>query len=117
MHCTNCGTYIAPGMRFCPGCGAPAVDPETTRYAGGGGAQPFAPAQQPYAPPAPPPAAYAPVRPDRAPDIEKQIFKTRPTLMFIKIGYGLAALGAVILVWLLASYVTWLPTWISVLLG
>ena len=115
MHCTNCGTYIAPGTRFCAGCGAPAVDPEATRYAGG--AQPFAPAQ-PYTPlmQAPPPAAYNPARQERTSDVEKQIFKTRPTLLFIKIGYGLAALGALILVWLLASY-TPLPTWISVLLG
>ena len=59
MHCTNCGTFIAPGARFCASCGAPAVDPETTRYAGA--QQPFA-QPQPFAPPmqAPPPPAYNP---------------------------------------------------------
>src|SRR5918911_3640196 len=114
MHCTNCGTYIAPGTRFCAGCGAPAVDPEATRYAGGS-AQPFAPAQ-PYTPPMqapPPPAAYAPpVRQERTNDVEKQIFKTRPKLLFIKIGYGLAALGSIILIILLAYYVS-APWWIA----
>ena len=48
-------------------------------------------------------------------DAERQIFKTRPTLLFIKIGYGLAALGGIILVILLAY--TSLPTWISIVLA
>ena len=109
MHCTNCGTYIAPGTRFCAGCGAPAVDPEATRYAG---AQPFAPAQ-PYAPPVQaPPSAYNPVRQERTSDVEKVIFKTRPTLLFIKIGYGLAALGSIILIILLAYYIS-APWWVA----
>jgi membrane protein YdbS with pleckstrin-like domain len=107
MHCTNCGTYIAPGARFCAGCGAPAVDPETTRYAGAQPAQPFAPPVQVVAP-----AAYAPLRQERPDDAERQIFKTRPTIFFIKIGYGLAALGALLIIILLASY-TNVPWWIS----
>jgi membrane protein YdbS with pleckstrin-like domain len=108
MHCTNCGTYIAPGARFCAGCGAPAVDPETTRYAG---AQP---PPLPYTPPvqAAAPLAYAPLRQERPSDAERQIFKTRPTLFFIKIGYGLAALGAIILIILLAYYIS-APWWIA----
>lgn len=106
MHCTNCGTYVAPGARFCAGCGTPAVDAEATRYAG---AQP----QQPYAQPMPPPAAvYVQPRADATGDVERQVFKTRPTLFFIKIGYGLAALGAVLLIILLASYVS-APWWIA----
>jgi membrane protein YdbS with pleckstrin-like domain len=108
MHCTNCGTYIAPGARFCAGCGAPAVDPETTRYAGAHPPQPFAPPVQVAAP-----AAYAaPLRQERPDDAERQIFKTRPTIFFIKIGYGLAALGALLIIILLASY-TNVPWWIS----
>ena len=108
MHCTNCGTYIAPGARFCAGCGAPAVDPETTRYAG---AQP---PPQAYAPPVQVASqpAYAPLRQERPDDAERQIFKTRPTIFFIKIGYGLAALGALLIIILLASY-TNIPWWIS----
>jgi len=89
MHCTNCGAYIPPGARFCAGCGAPAADPEVTRYAGGAQQQPYAPPQQPYAPQmATPPPAYNPVRQQSTSAVEQQIFKTRPTLLFIKIGYG-----------------------------
>ena len=107
MHCTNCGTYIAPNTRFCAGCGAPAVDPEVTRYAG-------APPQPYAAPPVQPPPAYsAPLRQqERASDAERQIFKTRPTLFFIKIGYGLAALGAIIMIVLLAYFIS-APWWIA----
>ena len=110
MHCTNCGTYIAPGARFCAGCGAPAVDPEMTRFAG---AQP-----QPFsAPPVQPLPAYnaapsAPLRQERTSDAERQIFKTRPTLFFIKIGYGLAALGAILMIILLAYYIA-APWWVA----
>lgn len=110
MHCTNCGTYVAPGARFCAGCGAPAADPEATRYAGAQPVQPYAPQMQAVVPP-----AYDANRPERTSDVERQVFKTRPTLFFIKIGYGLAAIGAVILVILLAY--TPLPTWMSILLA
>jgi membrane protein YdbS with pleckstrin-like domain len=111
---------MAAGTRFCAGCGAPAADPEATRYAGAPPpqpyqAQPYPP--QPYAPVTqPPPAAYPPVQQyERTSDVEREVFKVRPTLFFIKAGYGLAALGAIILVILLAY--TPLPTWISVLLA
>jgi membrane protein YdbS with pleckstrin-like domain len=115
---------MAAGTRFCAGCGAPAADPEATRYAGPQPqppyqAQPYPP--QPYAPPPvmqPPPAAHTPARVERTVDVEREVFKVRPTLFFIKIGYGLAALGAIIVIILLATYTyTWLPRWISVLLG
>lgn len=107
MHCTNCGTYIAPGARFCAGCGAPAVDPEITRIAG---AQP----QHFSAPPVQPPPVYnpAPARVERTSDVERQIFKVRPTLLFIKIGYGAAALGAILMIILLAYFIT-APWWIA----
>src|SRR5436853_3209595 len=123
MHCTNCGTYIAPNTRFCAGCGAPAVDPEATRFAGAQPQQPYAPppqpsVQQPYAPQpyaqpvqAPPPA-FQPVQQQTASDVERQIFKTRPTLLFIKIGYGLAALGSILIIILLAAVIS-APWWIA----
>lgn len=107
MHCTNCGTYIAPNTRFCAGCGAPAVDPEVTRYAG-------APPPPYVVPPVQPPPVYsAPLRQqERTSDVEREIFKTRPTLFFIKIGYGLAALGAIIMIVLLAYFIS-APWWIA----
>jgi membrane protein YdbS with pleckstrin-like domain len=118
MHCTNCGTYVAPNARFCAGCGAPTVDPEATRYAG---AQPQPFIQQPYAPqgyaPQPvqaPPPVYQPVQ-QQPSNIEKEIFKVRPTLFFIKIGYALAAVAAVLLTILFTNtslspyWYVWLP--------
>ena len=114
MHCTNCGTYVAPGARFCAGCGTPAVDSEATRYAGAQPQQPYVQPQQPYAPPQQPAPVplYVQARPDVSSDVEREVFKTRPTLFFIKIGYGLAALGAVLLIILLAYYVS-APWWIA----
>ena len=93
MHCTNCGTYIAPGTRYCAGCGAPAVDPEMTRFAG---AQP-----QPFS--APPSSLSRHItlhlRSSCASGKNERCragdFQERPTLFFVKIGYGLAALGAI----------------------
>lgn len=47
---------------------------------------------------------------------EKQIFSISPTLLFVKIGYGLAVLGAFLVVFLL-SFSTSVPAWFSVLAG
>jgi membrane protein YdbS with pleckstrin-like domain len=48
-------------------------------------------------------------------DLEHTVFSVRPTLLFVKIGYGLAVLGAILLIILLA----WIgaPAWVSVLLA
>jgi membrane protein YdbS with pleckstrin-like domain len=85
MHCSNCGSYIAPGVRFCSGCGSPANDPEATRIVR---------AQQGI----PIPADHD----DEDDDLEQVIFTVRPTLIFIKLGYALAVVGAITLVFLLA---------------
>lgn len=81
MHCSNCGTYIGPGVRFCSGCGSPANDPDATRI-----------------------ARVQAGLPERAQpdDIEQTIFTVRPTLIFIKLGYALAVIGGIGLVVLLA---------------
>lgn len=91
MHCSNCGTYIAPGVRFCSGCGSPANDPEVTRIAR---VQAGVPERgQPH-------------------DIEQTIFTVRPTLIFIKLGYALAVIAGIGLVVLLAMISV--PWYISV---
>lgn len=100
MHCTNCGTYIAPGQRYCAGCGAAAVDPEATRLQ----QRPQFNAQ---------PLTRQGL--DEPGEMERTIFTTRPTLLFIKLGYGLAVVGAILLVILLA--LTPVPWWVSVPLG
>lgn len=97
MHCSNCGSYIAPGVRFCSGCGAAAIDPEATRIA--------------RAP------SNTPMRSGESDeDLEEIVFTVRPTMIFIKLGYALAVIGAIALVFLLATF-TPVPAYISVLLG
>jgi membrane protein YdbS with pleckstrin-like domain len=97
MHCSNCGSYIAPGVNFCSGCGSPADDPEATRIVR---------AQR---------GIPVPLENDDDEDLEQIIFTVRPTLIFIKLGYALAVVGAIVLVFLLALIpVSW---YISLLLG
>jgi membrane protein YdbS with pleckstrin-like domain len=95
MHCTNCGSYVAPGVRFCSNCGTAANDPEATRIARAQSGVPV------------------PTRNDE--DVERTIFTVRPTMMFIKVGYALAVLGAVAIVFLLALINV--PPYISIPLG
>jgi uncharacterized membrane protein YdbT with pleckstrin-like domain len=83
MHCSNCGTYVAPGVNFCSNCGLAANDPEATRIVR---------AQR-----------GIPIRTEEVDDdLEQVIFTVRPTMIFIKLGYALAVLGAIGLVLLLA---------------
>jgi len=81
MHCSNCGSYIPPGVRFCSGCGSPATDPEITRLAR---------------------TASGVIATQESGKLERTIFTVRPTLIFVKFGYALAVLGALALVFLLA---------------
>lgn len=81
MNCTNCGAYVAPGKAFCSDCGSPASDPEVTRLARMRSSVPATASDT---------------------DLENTIFTVRPTLIFVKLGYALAVLGAIALVFLLA---------------
>jgi membrane protein YdbS with pleckstrin-like domain len=92
MHCSNCGAYIAPGVRFCSGCGSPANDPDATRIARMQGG--------------------VPERAGESEDLEQTVFTVRPTLIFIKLGYALAVIGAIGLVFLLALIPV--PAYISI---
>ena len=83
MHCSNCGSYVAPGVRFCSNCGSPATDPEVTRIVRT--------------------QSGIPIRDDTGHgNLEHTVFTVRPTMIFIKLGYALAVLGAIGLVFLLA---------------
>lgn len=104
--CYNCGERLTTSARFCAACGAPAdseqtrVAQEATRFASEETrvAQPRPRAVQPL-----PVRPLAPVPERRADEREEQVvFTVRPTLLFIKLGYGLAALGGVALIALLA---------------
>ena len=82
MLCTNCGSTLNPNSRFCDQCGAAADDAEETRIA------------------RPQPSAPAPHGDNDG--MEAVIFQVRPTMLFIKIGYAAAILGAILLTVLLA---------------
>ena len=77
MRCPDCGAQLDPNSRFCNQCGLPTNDAEETRIA----RQPAGQVSR-----------YA------DDDIESVIFTSRPTMLFIKIGYGLAVIGAILLV-------------------
>lgn len=81
MTCSGCGGYVAPSVRFCSNCGAPASDPEATRIA----------RLQSNA-----------LERTSDDDLEHVVFTVRPTMIFIKAGYALAVLGGIALVLLLA---------------
>ena len=95
MHCSNCGSYVAPGVRFCSGCGSPATDAEATRIARMNSGMDL---QQ-----------------SGLGDLERTIFTVRPTMLFIKLGYALAVLGALGLVFMLA--LVDVPAYISIALA
>ena len=81
MRCPDCGAQLDPNSRFCNQCGLSTHDAEETRIARQA---------------AGPPSRYA------DDDIESVIFTERPTMLFIKIGYAAAVLGAVLITILLA---------------
>jgi len=78
MRCSNCGSLLDSDSRFCKNCGTSIHDPEETRLTR--------------------PEISTPVRYDLGDnDIEHVIFTVRPTLLFVKIGYGVAILAAILL--------------------
>lgn len=95
MNCSNCGSYVAPGVRFCSGCGSPATDAEATRIARMN--------------------TGVNLQQSGLGELERTIFTVRPTLVFIKLGYLLAVIGAVGLVFLLALIKV--PAYISIALA
>jgi membrane protein YdbS with pleckstrin-like domain len=112
-NCYNCGQPLTASARFCAACGAPA-DSETTRLASEetrvATARPRAVQPRPVQPlPVQPLSSVPERRPDVREADEQVVFNVRPTLLFIKLGYALAALGGVLLIALLA----WQP-WLNV---
>lgn len=94
MTCSGCGSYVAPGVRFCSNCGAATSDPDSTRLAR---------------------LESKSLERTADDDLEHVVFTVRPTMIFIKAGYALAALGGIALVFLLSSI--GVPFYISLLLA
>ena len=83
MRCANCGSFLDSDSRFCKSCGTSVRDPEETRI--------VRTATQ-----------TTPQRYGENDDIENVVFTVRPTLLFVKIGYVAAIVGAIVLTILLA---------------
>jgi membrane protein YdbS with pleckstrin-like domain len=113
-NCYNCGAGLTPSARFCAACGAPA-DSEQTRFATD--VTRLASEETRVAAPRPRAVEPLPVRPlAQQPERrvaeggeEQVVFTVRPTLLFVKLGYALAALGGLALIALLA----WQP-WVTI---
>lgn len=96
MFCIKCGAKNSHEAIYCQKCGTLLEAEEETRIA----RQPKSAAGE-------------------AEETERHIFSISPTLMFVKIGYVLAAIGALLLVALLAMLynIVRIPTWFSILAG
>jgi len=81
MFCTKCGAKNSETAIYCQKCGSIIEAEEETQIAR---------SPKPELP--------------KTEDSEKQIFSISPTLMFVKIGYGLAIVGALLLVAFLFSF-------------
>ena len=97
MYCIKCGAENLDAASYCRKCGA-AMGEEETRVA--------------VKRTDPAPLAGE----DATHEDETRIFSISPTLMFVKAGYVLAALGALLLVVVLAMFAP-LPPWAAVLAG
>jgi len=96
MYCESCGSQNSDSARFCRKCGLELSGEEETRVAKRASDLPIA----------------------AAADVESTIFSISPTLVFVKLGYVLAALGAILLVAIVSIVLpAIIPVWVAILLG
>ncbi len=97
MFCSKCGAKNSDEAIFCQKCGFKFEDEEQTRV------------------------VERSLKPTVEEEPEREIFKIRPTLMFIKVGYAAAVIGAFLLVALLVELDNWrkleISAWFFVLAG
>lgn len=103
MRCVECGAQLNPNSQFCDQCGAAVHDVEETRIA-----------RQPS-------ASVARYADDD--DLESVVFTVRPTMLFIKIAYAAAVIGAILLTvglnmikFVDIPWYVWLPLALAILL-
>ncbi len=94
MFCIKCGKENSDDAVFCQKCGSRFESEEVTRVAAKPGSDPV-----------------------RIELEESDIFSISPTLKFVKIGYVLAAAGALLLVAFLSVFLPGLPWWVVIPLG
>ncbi len=97
MFCTKCGAKNSDKAVYCQKCGTLFEAEEETRI-----------------------ARQIKTEPNNSTEeIEREIFSIRPTLVFVKIGYGLAVLGGILLVALLTVLydILKIPVWFEILAG
>ncbi len=93
FYCQTCGSSIAPGARFCSGCGSIAVDPETTRMAAVNVAAPTNSVRD---------TLPSQTRNAESNEVERAVFTISPTRLFVKTGYAAAAICSIMLIVVLA---------------
>ncbi len=128
MYCSNCGKENPDDAVYCQKCGKLLEAEEETRVAGRVGMPDYRP---PRALETDRVAATGSastmdrrvnsrgsITPaDQEGELSSNIFSISPTLLFVKVGYGLAVIAAVILVGLMSIFVAGIPTWAAVLAG
>jgi len=97
MFCIKCGAKNSDEAIYCQKCGALLEAEQETRIAR--------------------PTKIEKSETAESEDIEKHIFSINPTLMFVKIGYALAMLGALLLVALLSMFLPMIHIGMAILLG
>ena len=105
MFCDKCGADNKDTAAFCRECGV-TIEEQETRVA----------VRENEAAEISPPAAGSGTLPNQGGEQEAEIFSITPTLMFVKFGYVLAAVGALLLVATVAAFTPIATIW-AVLLG
>ena len=90
MFCTKCGAKNSDEAIYCQKCGTALEAEEETRIARKPGDEPG------------------------GEDEERKVFSISPTLMFVKLGYALAAIGALLLVALFATLLPTISIWVVI---
>jgi membrane protein YdbS with pleckstrin-like domain len=133
MFCTKCGAKNSETARYCRKCGAllerteesPLLwpeDPSQVEPRDGNSGETDDEVATRVAVRHPEPEAYVPPRQDVVSaetdqDSELEIFSISPTLLFVKAGYVLAGVGALLFVALFSVLFTFVPIWIDIILG